>query len=70
MNAEMLLRDLNHSLAVLTEIEKLPQPLDEFALLRVDAHRYLAQQAISQLNAIKDARQIADAVIARAGGGA
>lgn len=61
-SVEAVLTELNNSLAALTEIERLPMPLDDAAQLRRTTHEYLAARAIAEAQAIQKAR----AVIARA----
>jgi hypothetical protein len=53
---EQVMTDLNKSLAALSEIEKLPMPLDEMAMLRKSVHEYIAARAIKEACAIQDMR--------------
>lgn len=55
---EQMLADLNHALAVLSELEKLPRPLCPAAELRRKTCEFVAHQAIQELNAAKEAKAL------------
>lgn len=53
---EQVMSELNQSMAVLTEIEKIPPPHDEMTQYRRACAEWLAHRALCEAQAVKDAR--------------
>lgn len=66
LDVETTLKELNACLKVLGELEALPQPLDPFAQLRLDAVRAVANRHLKTLQALQDAKRMVRDVIERA----
>lgn len=62
---ETMLADLNRCLATLSEIERMPKPLDQFTQMRVSVCEYIAAKCLAELQALKDAEGEALALIER-----
>lgn len=61
---DSVLKELNSSLAALSEMAAMPMPLDEMTLFRKAAHEHIAAAAIAEAQSIQDARVFIERLLA------
>jgi hypothetical protein len=66
IDVETTLKELNGCLAVVTELERLPLPLEPFAQLRLDAVRAVVRRHLKTLQDHQDAKRMTLDLIERA----